>query len=80
VNLALGVTQIALWVPRPKVPRFLVEETQRDENEAVTTLSRSGMSPGQIAAHLGMDRERVKRSLRRGKQKALRIGGPLEVG
>lgn len=73
-NLVLGVTQLALWMPRIKVPRFLVEETQRDANDAVTTLSQSGMSPGQIAAHLGMDRDRVKRTLRRRRQRVVELG------
>lgn len=66
VDLDLGVLQLALWMPRVKVPGWLIERTKADERtETLAELAETGLSAGQIAKLLGLPKETVARRLKR---------------
>lgn len=65
-ELDLGVTQIAVWMPRVKVPGWLIERTKSDERqETISELADTGLKAGEIARLLGVPKETVVRRLKR---------------
>jgi len=69
-ELRIGVVLIARRMPVVKVPGWLIERGNADQNRTVEGLAAAGMTPGQIARELGLTRESVQRKLRKKKQRA----------
>lgn len=69
LDLDLGVVQLAIWIPRPRVPRFIVERTQRERNDEISALAALGLAPAEIAARLEIRVDAVRRALRRRQQR-----------
>jgi IS30 family transposase len=52
-----------------RVPPWLLEHEQQETNVSVRPLAAAGCTPAQIAVRLGLEKEVVKRTLRRQKQR-----------
>lgn len=70
LQLELGVVSLALRMRSVRVPMWLWERSSALENRSIESLAAVGMKPGKIAATLGVSRERVKRTLRKKRQKS----------
>jgi hypothetical protein len=70
VELRVGVVLIARRMPIVKVPGWLIERGNADQNRTVEALADAGMKPGAIARELGLTREVVKRKLRKKRQRS----------
>lgn len=69
-ELRAGVVMIARRMPSVRVPGWLIERGNAQENRTIEALAAAGMTPGQIARELGLTRESVKRKLRKKSQRA----------
>jgi len=69
LELELGVVALALRMRTVRVPPWLLEHEQQETNLSVRGLAAAGFTPAQTAARLGISKELVKRTLRRGRQR-----------
>lgn len=75
LQLQLGVVWITLRMRSVRVPPWLMEHEQQQQNDLVRALAGAGFKPAAIAVRLGIEREVVKRVLRQAKQRR-----PAEAG
>lgn len=70
LELELGVVYLALRMRSVRVPTWLWERSAAADNRSIEQLAALGFKPGRIAQTLGISRERVKRTLRKQRQKS----------
>ena len=70
LELRLGVVMIARRMRSVKVPGWLLERGNAEQNRTIETMAADGLAPSQIARELGLTREVVKRKLRKQNQRA----------
>jgi hypothetical protein len=70
LELELGIVTLALRMRSVRVPTWLWERSAAAENRTIESLAATGMKPGKIALVLGVTRERVKRTLRKQRQRS----------
>ena len=71
-ELRIGVVLIARRMRTVRVPAWLIERGNAEQNRTVEALAASGMKPGAIARELGLSTEAVKRKLRKKNQRVRR--------
>jgi hypothetical protein len=75
-ELELSVVQLALWIPRVRVPGWLIERAREERQETIAELAASGKTAGEIARLLGLQKETVVRKLKRRAVDSERAGVP----
>jgi len=64
LELELGVVTLALWMPRVRVPTWLIERSAAAERRStVAELAAQGLRAGEIARILGMTKKAVRRKM-----------------
>ena len=72
LEVDLGVVWITLRMRSIRVPPWLLEHERIERNEEIQALANIGLTPSQIALQIGLEKEAVKRQLRRLKQRSNR--------